>query len=255
MRAFQVGTTSVVLSLAALLTACAGDPGGGPGRTGNPFEAPPPPQPSLFISPFGEPFVAQPGEAYPSAKWFAGADADHDGAVTLEEFTADGARFFAILDADHDGRLNQTELADYETGLRRFGGMPTGPGRGEARGFPNINILGPAGGGEDIPLADASTVDTSTLGAAPQQQRRRRQATRGRGGRPQGYGVIAESGFFNLPQPVKSADINVDQRVSAEEWAQATQRWFYSLDTDRDGRLTLATLPVTPAQARHARGR
>lgn len=254
MRAFHLGATPVVLSLAALLTACAGDPNGGPGARGNPFEAPPPPQPSLFISPFGEPFVAPPGEAYASANWFAGADADHDGAVTLAEFTADGARFFATLDTDRDGRLNQTELAEYEAGLRRFGGMPQGPDRGSARGFPTINILGPAGGGEDIPLADTSTPDTSTLGAAPQ-QRSRRQVARPRGGRPQGYGVIADSGFFNLPQPVKSADVNVDQRVSAEEWAQATQRWFYSLDTDRDGRLTLATLPVTPAQARHARGR
>lgn len=250
MRAFHVGATSVALSLAALLTACAGDPSGGPGG-GSPFGPPPPPRPSLFISPFGEPFTAEPGAPYPSAAWFAGADADHDGAVTLAEFTADGARYFNSLDTDRDGRLNQTELAAYETGLHRFGGMPMGgPGRREGRGFPTINIPGPAGGGEDIPLAD-----TSMLGAAPQEGRPRNQVARARGGRPQGYGVIAESGFFNLPQPVKSADVNIDQRVSAQEWAEATQRWFYSLDTDRDGRLTLATLPVTPAQAAEARRR
>lgn len=248
MRAVHLATTSIVLSLAAVLTACAGDPGpGGPGGPPNPFAAPPPPQRSLFISPFGEPFVADPGQPYPSANWFAGADADHDGAVTLAEFTVDGARFFSMLDGDGDGRLNQTELAAYEEGLRRFGGMP-GPGRRDARGFPNINILGPAGGGEEIPLADASTPDTSTLGVAPQAQPGSHRA-RPRGGRPQGYGAVAEAGFFNLPQPVKSADVNVDQRVSAEEWSQATQRWFWSLDTDRDGKLTLATLPVTPAQA------
>ena len=52
-----------------------------------------------------------------------------------------------------------------------------------------------------------------------------------------------------------AADVNVDQRVTAEEWAAATQRWFLSLDTDRDGRLTQAGLPVTPLQAREGRGR
>jgi hypothetical protein len=251
MRAFHLGATPAVLSLAALLTACAGTPSGPEGDR-NPFAPPPPPRPSLFISPFGEPFTAEPGQAYPSATWFAGADADRDGAVTLAEFTADGQRYFALLDTDGDGRLNQTELTAYETSLHRFGGgRMGGPARRGEQGFPNINIPGPAGGGEDIPLADTSTPDTSTLGVAPQQRPSRQVAT-GRA-RAQGYGVIAESGFFNLPQPVKSADVNIDQRVSAQEWAEATQRWFYSLDTDRDGRLTLAALPVTPAQARAAR--
>jgi hypothetical protein len=169
--------------------------------------------------------------------------------VTLEEFTRDGQRYFAVLDTDRDGRLNQIELAAYEESLRRFGGMgmgrrgPDGP-RGRD-GFPTINVPGPAGGGEDIPLAD-----TSTLGVAPQQTRPGSHLGRGRGGGgPVGYGAVADAGFFNLPQPVKSADVNIDQRVTAEEWAQATQRWFWSLDADRDGKLTLATLPVTPAQA------
>lgn len=246
MRGFHVVTTSVVLSLAALLTACAGGPSG-PGGPGEIFGPPPPPRPTLFISPFGEPFVAEPGQPYASATWFAGADADHDGAVTFEEFTADGRRWFVSLDTDRDGRLNQDELAAYEASLRRFGGMSLDrPRRGREEGFPIINIPGPAGGGEEIPLAD-----TTTLGVAPQAR------SGGRRVRPSGrvgsYGVIAESGFFNLPQPVKSADVNVDQRVSAEEWAAATQRWFSALDTDRDGKLTLATLPVTPEQARAAR--
>ena len=59
--------------------------------------------------------------------------------------------------------------------------------------------------------------------------------------------------LVRLPQPVKSADVNIDQRVTGEEWAAATQRWFYSLDTDRDGKLTLATLPRTPLQVQAER--
>ncbi|RZJ29354.1 MAG: hypothetical protein EON85_07140 [Brevundimonas sp.] len=256
MRAFNVSTTPLVLSLAALLAGCVGGgPPGAPGAPGGVFGPPPPPHPSLFISPFGEPFVADPDQPYPSADWFTGADDNLDGAITFEEFSADGQRYFATLDTDRDGRLTQTELAAYEVTLRGLGGM--GPGRGgerQGRGFPVINVPGPAGGGEDIPLAEGSGPDTSTLGAAPQTQPGSRRA-RSRGGRPQGYGTIAEAGFFNLPQPVKSADVNVDQRVTAQEWAEATQRWFRALDTDRDGKLTLATLPITPAQAAAARRR
>lgn len=253
MRAFKVSLTPVaVTGLAVLLTACASGVGG----RDTPFAPQGPARPSLFISPFGEPFVAPADQPYPSAVWFAGADTDNDGAVTLAEFTADGLRYFAVLDTDRDGRLNQTELVAYEQGLRQFNGMGMGPrpGGDGPRGFPVITVPGPAGGGGDIPLADTSTPDTSTLGVAPQTQPGSHRA-RSRGGRPAGYGPVAEAGFFNLPQPVKSADTNIDQRVSSQEWAEATQRWFYSLDTDRDGKLTLATLPVTPAQAAAARRR
>lgn len=257
MRAFNVRTIPLVLSLAGLVAACAAGPAGGPGGhrgPGGPFGSAQPPRPALFISPFGEAFVGEPGQPWPSADWFIGADADLDGAITLAEFTADGQRYFAVLDTDGDGRLNQTELAAYEQGLRRFGSAMGGPGGrpGGARPGSERNG-GERNGGQPGRgmLADGS----STLGIAPQEPPEESRLTRRPAGRPQGYGTIAESGFFNLPQPVKSADTNVDQRVTGEEWAVATQRWFWSLDTDRDGKLTLATLPVTPAQAAAARRR
>ena len=78
----------VGLGLVALLGACATDPGG-------PQGGPPQDRSEIFISPFGEPFVSQPGEPYPAAAWFAGADADHDGRLTAEEFSAGGRRWFA----------------------------------------------------------------------------------------------------------------------------------------------------------------
>ena len=65
---------------------------------------------------------------------------------------------------------------------------------------------------------------------------------------PLAYGPIAAAGFFNYPQPVKAADLDTNQTVTAQEWAQATDRWFAVLDADHDGVLTLATLPRTPLQ-------
>jgi hypothetical protein len=245
MRAFHPATTSFVLSLAALMTACAANPGG-PGSSGgasiNPFDPSrgQPQRPPLFISPFGEAFVGEPGQPWPSADWFTGADDNLDGVVTFAEFEADGRRFFATLDTDGDGRLNQEELAAYEASLRRFSEMGR-PGPGGPGGRPG----GRPGGG----MAALPDVDSATLGVAPQSNGGSQMRRQGGGRGPGGYGLIAQSGFFNLPQPVKSADVNVDQRVSAEEWAAATQRWFLSLDTDRDGKLTLATLPIIPAQA------
>src|SRR5881628_2346458 len=73
---------------------------------------PPKPQrhPRLFISPSGEPFRGEAG----LAAWFAGADANHDGAIDQAEFTADAMRFFKTLDANGDGKLDGFELQAYE---------------------------------------------------------------------------------------------------------------------------------------------
>ena len=75
------------------------------------------PTPGLFISPAGEPFRAQSGEAYPLPKWFAGADSDHDGGLTPTEFEQDSQRFFDVLDTNHDGKINNVETVAYETNV------------------------------------------------------------------------------------------------------------------------------------------
>lgn len=231
----RASTLAVTVIAALALSACAGGPPGAPGGRPGPDR---PAAPALFISPFGEPFVAAADEPWPVADWFHGADANRDGGVTFEEFTADGARWFGRLDADGDGRLSQIELAAYETSLRGFGPGPRGPGAMSRPGggmaanlAPDEMQQGPAGGGPP-----RGGPPGAPPGGGPR--------------RPQGYGIIAEAGFFNLPQPVKAADVNVDQRVTAAEWTAATQRWFLALDADRDGRLTLVALPKTPLQQR-----
>lgn len=187
----------LTVSLALTLSACAGSP-----RSAGP------PAPALFVSPFGELFVGEPDDPWPVADWFVGADADLDGAITFEEFAADGRRWFERLDAERDGRLTQSELTAYEVSLHGFGG--------------------------------------------PRPVRQRARAPKAAAGN---HGAVAEAGFFGLSQPVKAADVNVDQRISGEEWAQATERWFLALDGDRDGRLTLDALPRTAQQQRQPGGR
>lgn len=228
-RALGVGLLSI-----AFVSGCAGPRMGPGGPFGGPGENRPAP-PALFVSPFGEVFTAAPGGAWPVADWFRGADADQDGGVAFEEFAADGRRWFAQLDTDRDGRLGQTELWAYEARLRELGGGmgPGGPGGGRGPGA--------RPGGATLGLAPPQTGGGTNI--------RRPGGPRG----PRGYGIVAEAGFFNLPQPVKAADVNVDQRITADEWTAATQRWFQALDTDRDGRLTLAGLPKTPLQQRAER--
>lgn len=228
---------SAVLAVlsAVALSACASAPPYGPmgGPDGGHGGGPAGPRPGLFVSPFGEFFLSEPGEPWPVAVWFAGADADADGRLTAEEFTADGRRWFRSLDRRADGVLRPEEIAAYEQTMAevraRMPGLD-GPG---ARG-PGRRLQG-FGGGSTLNLAE------------PQQGPGRRQRARAPTG-PLAYGPIAAAGFFNYPQPVKAADQDTNQVVTTEEWAAATDRWFIGLDTDRDGVLTLATLPRTPLQ-------
>jgi hypothetical protein len=90
----------------------------------------PPAAPQMFIAPSGEPFRAAPGEAYPSAAWFAGADADRDGQLTRAEFLADAGRYFTVLDSDRSGQLEAAEVDAYEAGVLAPLSRRTGPPRG-----------------------------------------------------------------------------------------------------------------------------
>src|ERR1051326_4065392 len=68
----------------------------------------------LFSAPMGEPFRAGANDPYPSALWFAQADADHDGKLTKAEMLADADRFFVKLDSDRDGEITPPENRTYE---------------------------------------------------------------------------------------------------------------------------------------------
>lgn len=166
----------------------------------------------LFVSPMGEPFRAAAGAAYPSAAWFAAADRDRNGAIDRAEMIADADRFFRTLDSDHDGRLTPEEVIAYERDIA-----------------PEIALFG------------------ARWREQTQQERPRRAARAGEGdyGGPLGAGRYA---WLNIPQPVSSADADIDRVVSVREFAQSAGRRFDALDPAGRGRLTPAMLPKTPAQ-------
>lgn len=111
----------------------------------------------VFIAPSGEPFRAGRDEPYPVAKWFAAADADHDGRLTRAEFTADFERFFRTLDQDGDGRLRFAEINRYEQEVApevqayEPGGLGGRRGKDKVRYDPDRPIGGGRYGLLDIP--------------------------------------------------------------------------------------------------------
>ena len=210
----------LLAAVAASASGCAsGPPPVGPG-----------PRAWLFVSPAGEPFRARPGEPYPLAAWFSGADADRDGRLTLEEFRADADRFARILDKDGNGDIDGFELADYEHGLPEMTPELRGlnPGEGQARlgEGPDGRGGGRRAGGGDRPR---------------------------RGVTPGGVQGAAAFSLLGEAQPVAGSDRNLDGRVDMGEVRWAADQRFRLLDKDMDGALTLAELPQTRVQAAAAR--
>ena len=181
----------------------------------------PPPAPvkskgrQLFISPVGEAFRADLGEPYPVAIWFARADADHDGKLTRGEFRRDALSFFPTLDANGDSVIDGAEITRYEQELvpETRSGFGSGPGdRVPSQGEPD----------------------------ADGKPRTRPDLPRGAGR----YGLI------NSPQPVVSADTDLNRRITPQEIGAAADRRFTLLDPNSIGYLTLATLPTPPVEQR-----
>jgi len=222
-------TLGLTAALAATLAACASAPPQRPeGRRGPPGEGGKGAMggPQLFISPAGEPFRAPPGAPYPVAAWFAGADANHDGALTRDEFVADALRFFGVVDTDHNGVIDGFEVAAYEQHIAPE--IVGGPAPGAMR-------RGPRGLGAADVQEDGPSDDDMSPSHRPRQRANMLQGA-------SLFGLIAE------PEPVMAADANFDRRITRDEAAKAAKTRFALLDSNKDGLLTLAELPMTPVQ-------
>jgi hypothetical protein len=182
-----------------------------------PQDAPKGPRSTLFISPAGEPFHAGPGQPYPVGQWFAQADANHDGKLTRDEFRADFTRFFKMLDQDHNGVLDGADVQHYEQEIA----PEVLPRLAQVRGgFP-----GERGGPGNRQLAETPPT---------------------RGG--QVYDGAPAYSLLNVSEPVASADDTFDGKITLEAFLRAADRRFALLNKNKDGYLTLDTLPRTPEQ-------
>jgi len=214
-----------------------GGPGEGPRRG-----------PMLFISPSGEPFRGPDG----LKRWFDGADADHDGAISPAEFRADAMRFFKLLDTDGNGLLDGIEIQTYEnkvapeiTGLglpdeaagpRPDSGQPSGEGRrggGGGRGGRGGGMG--RGGGSGGGGGERGGGGGGFGGFGGQRGGERRDGA-------------ARYSLLNEPEPVLGADLDIDFKVSKAEWLKTADKRFGLLDTKAEGKLTLDNLPPLPGR-------
>jgi hypothetical protein len=180
----------------------------------------PPRREQVFIAPLGEPFRSPAGGPSPVEMWFAAADANHDGKLTLGEMAADADRFFTTLDLDGNGELAPAEIANYENKVApEIRLYQTG----------NYSGVGPYGDGR----------------RNPRESRRRNPKGGDDYGGELGAGRLA---WLNIPEPVASADLDMNRGVSRKEFASAAATRFALLDKAQAKVLTLATLPPMPAR-------
>jgi Ca2+-binding EF-hand superfamily protein len=167
-----------------------------------------------FMSPMGEPVFGRTPNEEGLTAWFARADSNHDGVLTLDEMTVDAERFFKMLDHNHDGEIDPDEISYYE------------------------EVIAPEVHGRAIAAASATTAAGSREGARSQ---RRLGGFTGFGGRDDEAGA-GRYGLLQIPEPVSSADSDFNRGVSEQEFKSAAIKRFQLLDADRTGRLTLPEL-------------
>lgn len=173
-----------------------------------------PPFARTYIAPMGEP-VRTNGFTDPMKLWFDRADADHDGRLTLAELQADSDRFFALLDTDKSGEIDPEEMSRYENVVA-----------------PEIKLYQR---GQDKRPQTRAQKHAAKVAA---RQRADYEA-------PYGAGIWAS---LNIPQPIVSADLDLNRGVSRAELDQAAAKRWPMLDTDHQGYLTYAGLAKSPAQ-------
>jgi Ca2+-binding EF-hand superfamily protein len=217
------------LGIAAALAGCSAQTprphrGHGPGH--GPAHGPARGRGQLFISPMGEPFRAslKPGAA--QDLWFAGADTNGDGRITMAEFQHDAARFFAVLDRGKDGEIDPDDIAYYENVLVpeiRVASGGRGPtSEGGERGRGGRGRGGGGSGGQGMQIGNGDKKSTAAV--------------------HERIGAARYS-FFDLPEPVIAADANLNRGIDSGEFAKAAATRFAALDRNHDGALTHGELP------------
>jgi EF hand len=203
---------AISLLLAAVSLASAAEAQQRPSQPQSPTERVP-----IYLSLMGEPFRGVVGGPRPLADWFAVADLNHDGAVSLIEMLQDASRFFKLLDVDGNGAITSIEMARYERDIAparvRFEG-----GLRPVRSADKSDSTGRRSYNEDQSSEGGGRRSFSSIG--------------GGAGR-----MTRDLEFLEVPQPVLMADADFDQRVSADEFAKLAARRFAANDKNKDGLL------------------
>jgi hypothetical protein len=184
---------------------------------GKPYGQCGPPFAPVYIAPMGEPFRTN-GTSDPMKHWFDKADRDHDGRLTPAELVADAQAFAETLDKDRDGVLDPQEVSDYE------------------------NFVAP-----EIKLYQA---DQHFFRPPPRKSKDKRKA-KDEARQRAAYQTALGAGRYaslNIPEPIASADLDIDRGVSRDEIAAVATQRFPLLDAAHRGYLTYDTLPKSPAQ-------
>jgi hypothetical protein len=191
--------------------------------------------PNLFISPHGEPFRGASGTPYPVVEWFHQANKKGDGKLDHDEFVADAAAFFKRLDINGDGALSPYEVRIYEKTMvpEILGGTVSVGMNDGARLWlaqyqsPSAGINQPIDPAGDHPDETAPPhpkgLDESGAGASPY-------------------------GFFQEPEPIMTADFNVNGLILRDNFLKVADMHFTALDEEQKGYLTLNSLPKTTVE-------
>jgi hypothetical protein len=188
--------------------------------------------PNLFISPCGEPFRADAGAPYPVADWFRRANKKGDGKLDHDEFVADADAFFKRLDINGDGALSPYEVRLYERTMvpEIIGGTVTVGQNQVARlwlaqvhGGNYNEPIDPSGDHLDDAKPIKPKFDETGNGASPYS-------------------------FFDEPEPIMTADFNVNGLILRDNFLKVADMHFTDLDQAQKGYLTLPGLPKTAVQ-------
>lgn len=166
---------------------------------------------SLFITPWGEPIRTEDGTPAVQA-WFAAADTDQDGQLTLEDFLTRAEALHAILDRSGDGIVTSLESQMFYQATA-----------------PEIYARPPA----ERPIVRRPS-DPGRL-TDPNRERRSAPAEPLRGAAR--FGLTAEI------EPVMSCDADMSRWVTRDEFAACVTRRFRLLDANNDGAFTLSESP------------
>jgi Ca2+-binding EF-hand superfamily protein len=188
---------------AGALTACHSD------------RAPPPPT----FSPNGEPLI---GKFWPAdceeaeALWFDRLDTAHSGRLTLAQLQADAERQYKLMDLRHDGRVTAEELSSYR--LKEMGGH-------------YISVSTPD---QKDTIERLDEEDDDSGGRRELGRYDRRNSDDAKSGKMDAFAALTT----DQPDPVMSADTDLDGSVTLEEFRTLIDQNFAEFDKEHAGYIT-----------------